>query len=161
MVCRKCLSWLPVAWQKCHADELRGDYCPSTRGTECLNFSLPSPRLQCQALCWRSATTVMGVSPAKNLPRVINWKLQREGGTEWEAVLHVQATKCQTQHSDACRARCKPSCNEFSYMMLLEVALRLVPLGLVMCSTYSLQLALLKIYPNTCPCVLVINILLP
>lgn len=118
-------------------------------------------RLQCQALCWHSATTVMGVSPAKNLPRVINWKLQREGGTEWEAVLHVQATKCQTQHSDACRARCKPSCNEFSYMMLLEVALRLVPLGLVVCSTYSLQLALLKIYPNTCPCVLVINILLP
>lgn len=43
LVCRKCLSWLPVAWQKCHADEPRGDYCPSTRGTECLNFSLPSP----------------------------------------------------------------------------------------------------------------------
>lgn len=58
------------------------------------------------------------------------------------------------------RGRCKPSCNEFNYAMLLEVALKLVPLGLVLYTRYSLQLAPLKTYPNMCLYVLMINILL-
>lgn len=44
--------------------------------------------------------------------------------------------------------------------MLLEEVLKLVQLGLVVHSRYSLQLAPLKTYPNTCLCVLMINILL-
>lgn len=58
------------------------------------------------------------------------------------------------------RGRCKPSPNEFNYAMQLEVALKLVPLGLVVYTRYSLQLAPLKTYPNMCLYVLMINILL-
>jgi len=43
---------------------------------------------------------------------------------------------------------------------MLEVALKLVPLGLVVYTGYSLQLAPLKAYPNMCLYVLTINILL-
>lgn len=56
--------------------------------------------------------------------------------------------------------RCKPSHKEFNYAMLLEEVPKLVRLGLVVYSRYSLQLAPLKTYPNTCLFVLMINILL-
>ena len=59
------------------------------------------------------------------------------------------------------RGRRKPSRNEFNYAVLLEVALKLVPLGLVVYARYSLQLVPPKTYSNMCLYVLMINILLP
>lgn len=56
--------------------------------------------------------------------------------------------------------RCKPSHNELNYAVLLEVALKLVSLGLVVYARHSLQLAPLKTHPNMCLYVLMINILL-
>lgn len=90
---RLCLSWAPVALPRCWwakrrlVSEGKRNWC-LTSSLELFCKSLPSLG-GCSAK--RCAGTVPlsvdGVSPAKNLPRVINRKLQRERGTELEAKL--------------------------------------------------------------------------
>lgn len=99
-----CLHWASVAlhrswWAKKKLlTKQKRDWAPNLLTWTLLKIPAIT---QSAKYCWHSATSISGVSLAKNLPRVCNWKPQREGyRTGGKVVLHVQAFVYQAQHMD-------------------------------------------------------------
>lgn len=100
---RNCLHWASVALQRSWwakkklLTKQKRDWAPNLLTWTFLTIPAIT---QSAKYCWHSATSISGVSLAKNLPRVCNWKPQRERDTELEEKLFFMYRHLYTRPSE-------------------------------------------------------------